>query len=161
LDAPRCFIWFYGRPDRNRRQISTRIKLIVVFDIQKWLDRCGHWGVLTPASIDARRVELSWVDRFSRFCTAHGRASLYFTMGRPFPSKLSLPVRRAGYPSNTWFLGPIRASNYKRHLDRFSRFCRLNIVIHRRTDHATRCVTIGRIYARNMRCGLIITINAV
>jgi len=27
LDAPRCFIWFYGRPDRNRRQISTRIKL--------------------------------------------------------------------------------------------------------------------------------------
>ena len=24
------------------------------------LDRCGHWGVLTPASIDARWVELSW-----------------------------------------------------------------------------------------------------
>ena len=23
-------------------------------------------------------------DRFSRFCTAHGRESLYFTMGRPF-----------------------------------------------------------------------------
>jgi len=26
-----------------------------------WLDRCGHWGVLTPASIDARWVKLSWV----------------------------------------------------------------------------------------------------
>jgi len=29
--------------------------------MQYWLDRCGHWGVLTPASIDARWVELSWV----------------------------------------------------------------------------------------------------
>jgi len=25
------------------------------------------------------------LDRFSRFCTAHGRKFLYFTMGRPFP----------------------------------------------------------------------------
>jgi len=25
------------------------------------------------------------IDRFSRFCTAHGRKSLYFTMGDPFP----------------------------------------------------------------------------
>jgi len=59
----------YGRPDRNRRQISTRIKLIVVLDklIQKWLDRCGHWGVLTPASIDARWVELSYPLPYSRW----------------------------------------------------------------------------------------------
>ena len=53
---------FCHQYNRNRRQISTRIKLIVVFDIQKWLDRCGHWDVLTPASIDARWVELSWVE---------------------------------------------------------------------------------------------------
>jgi len=25
------------------------------------------------------------IDRFSRFCTAHGRKSLYFTVGNPFP----------------------------------------------------------------------------
>jgi len=30
------------------------------------------------------------LDRFSCFCTAHGIESLYFTMGRPFPSKLPL-----------------------------------------------------------------------
>jgi len=28
------------------------------------------------------------LNRFSCFCTAHGRRSLYLTMGRPFPSKL-------------------------------------------------------------------------
>ena len=27
------------------------------------------------------------LDWFSHFCTAHGRASLYFTVGRPFPFK--------------------------------------------------------------------------
>ena len=48
-----CYIWFCGRPDRNRRQISMRIKLIEILDIQKWLDRC-----FTPASIDTR----SWVE---------------------------------------------------------------------------------------------------
>jgi len=29
------------------------------------------------------------IDRFSRFCTAHGRKCLYFTMGDPFPIALS------------------------------------------------------------------------
>jgi len=66
-------LWFYGRPDWNRRQISTRIKLIVVLDIQKWIDICGHWGVLTPASIDARWVELI----YSIWCIGYtGRTSL-------------------------------------------------------------------------------------
>jgi len=30
------------------------------------------------------------IDRFSRFCTAHGRKSLYFTMGYPFPQNSPL-----------------------------------------------------------------------
>jgi len=30
-----------------------------------------------------------YLDRFSRFCTAHGTESLYFTLGRPFPSQNS------------------------------------------------------------------------
>jgi len=29
------------------------------------------------------------LDRLNRFCTAHDRASLYFTMGRPFPLKIA------------------------------------------------------------------------
>ena len=47
------------------------------------------------------------IDRFSRFCTAHGRKSLYFTMGAPFP-KISCWIST---PSNLWFLGPVRAHN--------------------------------------------------
>jgi len=30
-------------------------------------------------------IEWLLIDRFSRFCTAHGRKSLYFTIGDPFP----------------------------------------------------------------------------
>jgi len=37
------------------------------------------------------------LDRFSRFCTAHGRQFLYFTMDRPFPLKI-VPF--------TWGSGP-------------------------------------------------------
>jgi len=42
--------------------------------------------------------------------TTHGRYSLYFTMGRPFPQDCPLPwaIRT---PSNTWFLGPTRVHN--------------------------------------------------
>ena len=67
------YIWFYGRPNRNRRQISTRIKLIEVLDTQKWQDRCGHRCVLTPASIDARWVELPSAFRMSHFTNDHIR----------------------------------------------------------------------------------------
>jgi len=31
------------------------------------------------------------IDRFSRFCTAHGRKCLYFTMGDPFPKNCPFP----------------------------------------------------------------------
>ena len=31
------------------------------------------------------------IDRFSHFCTAHGRKSLYFTMGAPFPKNCPFP----------------------------------------------------------------------
>jgi len=36
------------------------------------------------------------LDCFRRFCTAHGRTSLYFTMGCPSPSKLLLPMGGSG-----------------------------------------------------------------
>jgi len=43
-------------------------------------------------------------DRFSRFCRAHGRESLYFTMGhRLTSSKLPIRVEGSQPPSNTLF----------------------------------------------------------
>jgi len=49
----------------------------------------------------------------------------------------------------TCFLGPTRVhAQPKRHLDRFSRFCRADYC-DRQTDHATRSVTIGRLYVRS------------
>jgi len=51
----------------------------------------------------------------------------------------------------------------KRHLDRFSRFCRARSQLwhtDRQTEHATRSVTIGRIYIA-VQCGLIFVNSAV
>jgi len=46
----------------------------------------------------------------SRFCTDHSRASLYFTMDRPFPPKIT-PSHGNLDPHLTRFLGPILAHN--------------------------------------------------
>jgi len=44
------------------------------------------------------KLHLDW---FSRFCTARGIVSLYFTMGRPFsPLKFLFPMGMFGSPSN-------------------------------------------------------------
>jgi len=51
------------------------------------------------------------VDRFSRFCTAHGRNVPIPYNGRPFPPKVPLPVGQSEPPSNTRFFGPFRAHN--------------------------------------------------
>jgi len=50
------------------------------------------------------------INRFSHFCTAHGRKSLYFTTGGPFPKKCPLSWG-IWTPSNSWFLGPFWAHN--------------------------------------------------
>jgi len=50
------------------------------------------------------------LDQFSHFCIAHDRATLYLTMGCSPSSKL-LIHGGSGAPSNTIFLGPIRAHN--------------------------------------------------
>ena len=48
------------------------------------------------------------MDPFSRFCTAHCRVSLYFTMGHPFPLKIAPSYGGCGPPFNTytWVLNP-------------------------------------------------------
>jgi len=76
------------------------------------------WGILThlihdflgppdPTTQTASRT-LDWI---SRFCTAHGTASLYFTMGRPSPLQ-NCPFPRGDQdPHLTRFLKPIQAHN--------------------------------------------------
>jgi len=66
------------------------------------------------------------LDRFSRFCTDDHIVSLYFAMGRPFfLSKLPLPMGQSGSHLIHGSLGPpYQSPQPKRHLDRFSRFCR-------------------------------------
>jgi len=71
-------------------------------------------------------------------------------MGRPFPQKLSLPMGKSGPPSNRWFPGPTRVLNPKGISIGSAVFAELTSVTDRHTDrptdHATRSVTIGRIY---------------
>ena len=140
------------------------------------------------------------IDRFSRFCTHHGRKSLYFTMGAPiihqncpfpwedldphlthdsfgpcepktqttsissavyahmtaeclytlqcfarFPLKIAPSHGGSGPPCNTWFLGPTRVLNPNGSLIASGVFARLTSVTDWQT-HATRSVTIGRMY---------------
>jgi len=61
--------------------------------------------------------------RFSRFCTAHGRKS-YTLQWASLSPKLPLPMR-ISTPSNTWFLGSIRAHNANGISDRLSRFTQM------------------------------------
>ena len=64
------------------------------------------------------------LDWFSRFCTAHGRESLYFTTGRHFSSsKLPLHMQGSGPHLIHGALGPPR-QHPEWHHDQFSRFCR-------------------------------------
>jgi len=92
-----------------------------------------------------------------RFCTDDRRVSLYFTMGRPMGRPFSPQNRPFPWgiwtPSNTWFLGPTRVPNLNGISIGAAVFAGLTSVSDRRTDrltdHATRSVTIGRIYVRS------------
>jgi len=74
------------------------------------------------------------LDRFNHICSAHGRQSLYFIMGRPFPLKIA-PSHGASAPlSNTWFLKPTRVHNPNGISIGSAVFVRLMIVIYRQTE---------------------------
>jgi len=63
------------------------------------------------------------IDRFSHFCTAHGTASLYFTMGRPFRLKIA-PFQWGDLHPIPYMIPWAHPSpQSKWHLDWFSRFC--------------------------------------
>jgi len=75
----------------------------------------AHWHQLVNTnelvhSLAHSSPQPKWqIDRFSHFCTAHGRKSLYFIMGAPFP-KISLTHEDLD-PHLTQFLGPIQNQN--------------------------------------------------
>ena len=73
---------------------------------------------------------------------------LYFTMGRPFPSKLPLPWGDVDSHLIHGSLGPPESSTQMTSQS-VQPFCRAHYCdrqTDRLTDHATRSVTIGRIY---------------
>jgi len=88
------------------------------------------------------------LDWFSRFCTAHGRASLYFTMDRPFPPQncpFQWRVLNSHLIRDSW-AHPSKPTTQtaSRLVQPF--FAGLTTVTDRPTDRETRSVTIGRIY---------------
>jgi len=99
-----------------------------------------HGSLGSPNS--ASQTE-SWL--VQPFCTDHGRASLYFTICRPFPHKIARFYW--GISITIYYVVPWAhlSPNLKHHLDRFSHFCRA-YNCNRPTDHATWSAAIGHIY---------------
>ena len=64
------------------------------------------------------------LNRFSRFCTAHGRQSLYLTMGHPFPPQ-NCPFVRGIWPHLIMLSWAHLSPQPKWHLNQFSGFCRV------------------------------------
>jgi len=77
-----------------------------------------------------------YIDRFSRFCTAHGRKSLYFTMGAS-SHQIAHTHGGSGPLSNTWFLEPIRSHNPNEISIGSAAFAGLTSVTDRPTDGQT------------------------
>ena len=101
---------------------------------------------LTHASLDHKSPNpKQHLDQFSRFCTAHGRVSRYFIMGRPFPPQNCPFAWGDLVPHLTdGSLGPPKSTS-QTYLDQFSGFCRAHNR-DRLTDHTTSSVTIDCIY---------------
>jgi len=110
---------------------------------------------LTRASLNPPDcTSKSHLDRFSHFCTAHGRKSLYFTIGRPSPPlKTASSHRGSGHPSNTRFLQSTRVHNPNGISIGSAVFAGLMIV----TDQQTTLlpsITIAASMYGVLRCGL-------
>jgi len=70
------------------------------------------------------------------FCTAHGRTSLYFAMGRPFSPQNCLCEWGIWSPVSHTLPWAHPIQNPKRHLDQFNRFCSAHDRV-RQTDRQT------------------------
>jgi len=121
----------------------------------------SHREIWTPSNLwvlgTIRNPQHKWhLYRFSHLCTDDHRVSLYFAI----PQKFAPSHGGSEPPSNTWFPGPTRVLNLNGISIGSAVFAGLTSVTDwqrdRPTGHATRSVTIGRIYV--LRCILIITI---
>jgi len=91
------------------------------------------------------------LDRFSRFCTGHGKQqSLHITMGRTFSPHNCPSHGGTGPLSNTWYLGLTQVHIPNGISIGSAVFAGLMIIIHQQTvqqrDHTTPSVITGRIY---------------
>ena len=68
--------------------------------------RVHYWSYLLYKKLSCNSTK-------DRLTATRGRHSLYFTMGRPCPSRLPFPMGESGPPSNASFLGPIRVHNQR------------------------------------------------
>jgi len=90
----------------------------------------SYWGIwysiyyIVPWAHQSTQPK-PYLDRFSRFCTANGRASLCFTMGRPFRQNCHF-LWGIWYSICYMVPWPHQSTQPKRYLDRFSRFCRVH-----------------------------------
>jgi len=101
----------------------------------------GSLGPPDPTSKTASRS-------VHRFCTNDRRVCLDFTMVLPSPQNCP-SLWGIWTPSNTWFHGPTRVINPNDISIGSAVFAELTTVTDRQTDHATRSVTIDRIYVRS------------
>jgi len=103
-------------------------------------DATFHGAIWTPSntwSLEPTARTASW--SVQPFCTAHGRMSLYFTMGHLFPSQNCLFPWGSAPPFNTFTLGPIHATQMvSRSLEPFLQSSPL-----RQTNRPHYSVTIG------------------
>jgi len=108
----------------------------------------------THDSYDPPKSIIQMANRLvSRSCTAHGRQSLYFTMG-PFPPKLPLPIGQLdphlthcllGPPESTTQMGPPESSTQTASWS-VQPFLQGLLLWQTDSDHATQSLTIARIY---------------
>ena len=127
-----------------------------------------HGSFGPPESSSQRHL-----DQFSCFCTANGRVSLYFIMGRYFFPKSLFPWGSAP-PSNTWFLGPIKVSDpngirQKWLTDKVLYFsvpnrCRFDALVQERvhrTNHLQYCIRLTSTYTRNQKKPTLTTVPKI
>jgi len=144
-----------GRTDGRTVQLflhSSRQKVSILYNTLSCKIAPSHGGIWTAIYDDSLGQSEPTIqthhDRFSRFSQITAECP-YFTMGRPFPPKLPLPMGGSGPSSNTWFPRPIRVLNPNDISIGLAVFAGLTSVTDRPTDHAIRSVTIDRIYVRS------------
>jgi len=116
------------------------------------------WEICTPLNTwflgSTRLIMPNGISIGSSFLHSSRQTVLYFTMGRrPPPQNCPFSWVRCEPPSNTWFRGPSRVLNPNGISIDSAAFAGLTSVTNRptdrRTDHATRSVTIVRIYVHS------------